>query len=125
MQPPASISWLVNAVGEDAALLFIESAGGQRIMVPRNAPGSLLSDLYGAELAAELVNHHGGSSYQVPLVKTWRAHVLARRGLSNNEIASRLGISWRQVSNLLQSDPSLDRKVGRGINPNQMDMFGI
>ena len=54
MQPPASISWLVNAVGEDAALLFIESAGGQRIMVPRKAPGTWSID----NIYTHSVRHH-------------------------------------------------------------------
>lgn len=126
MQPPASIAWLVDAVGEEEALAFIENAGGQRIWVPTKVGRSQLIELYGkAVVDALIAQHRGGVAYQVPLVKSWRAHILAKMGLSDNEICTRLGISWRQVSNLLSTDPSIDRKVARSSNSNQMDMFGV
>lgn len=126
MQPPASIAWLVDAVGEEEALAFIESAGGQRIWVPTKIGRSQLIELYGSAVVDALITQHrGGVAYQVPLVKAWRAHMLAKLGLSDNEICTRLGISWRQVSNLLSADPSIDRKVGRGSTPDQMDMFSV
>ncbi|GBR50048.1 hypothetical protein CSR02_00025 [Acetobacter pomorum] len=112
MKPPPSIAWLVEALGEETTLQFIETCGGQRIMIPRGYKGSLLENLYGEDLAKIIVEKHAGQPWQVPLAKTWRVYMLARRGLSHNEIAARLGISWRQVTNLYGKRPDVDRRVG-------------
>lgn len=51
--------------------------------------------------------------------------MLAKRGLSNNEIALRMGISWRQVPNLLRSDPAIDRTFKNPGNADQLGLFDL
>lgn len=125
MKPPPSIAWLVREIGEDATLRFIESAGGQRLRVPRDVSRARAMREYGDDVLEALVRRRGGINYQVPLVKSWRAHMLAKRGLSNNEIALRMGISWRQVPNLLRSDPTIDRTFKNPGNADQLGLFDL
>lgn len=125
MQAPSSISWLVDAVGEDAALEFIDGNAGKRLKIPRRIDGSYLVDLYGASLAQALVDrNYGNDDYQVPLVRGWRAHLLAKRGCCNNEIATRLGTSWRNVQKLLAQAP-VDRARCQRQPDGQLDIFGM
>lgn len=125
MQPPSSIAWLVDAVGEDAALEFIDGNAGRRLKIPRNVDGSQLVDLYGMALAQALVDHNfGNDDYQVPLLRGWRAHMLAKRGCCNNEIATRIGTSWRNVQKLLKQAP-VDRSRRYRHPDGQLDIFSL
>ncbi|MDI6653160.1 hypothetical protein QMA67_09435 [Gluconobacter japonicus] len=72
IRAPAGIDWLVSAVGEDVALSFLESVGGQRIQVPRTAEGSRLATLYGVDVASALSAEYGGLSVKIPVRKKWR-----------------------------------------------------
>nr|WP_298797460.1 hypothetical protein [uncultured Acetobacter sp.] len=123
MQAPSSISWLVDAVGEEAALEFIEANAGKRLYIPQNPNDCLLAELYGPELARAVCQYRGGEQYQVPLVKAWRVHVLANRGLNSNEIAVRTGLTWGRVSYLTQNVP-VERRKARVVHPGQADLFG-
>nr|WP_298796070.1 hypothetical protein [uncultured Acetobacter sp.] len=124
MQPPSSIAWLVDAVGENAALEFIDGNAGKRLKIPRSAENCQLAEIYGLPLAQALVDTYYGSDYQVPLVRAWRAHLLAGRGCSSNEIATRLGTSWRNVGKLLEKAP-VDRAKRRASHPGQLDIFSL
>lgn len=125
MEAPSSISWLVDAVGEDAALEFIDGNAGRRLKMPRQVDGSYLVDLYGRDLAQALVDrNYGNNDYQVPVLRGWRAHMLAKRGCCNNEIASRLGTSWRNVQKLLKKAP-VDRALRHRQPDGQLDIFGL
>ncbi|MBF0858816.1 helix-turn-helix domain-containing protein [Gluconobacter sp. LMG 31484] len=99
--PPATIKWLVDAVGEQEALSFVESSGGRRIWVPTKAKGSKLSTLYGQDVAEALCLHCGGEKYDVPLCRRWRIALLHCQGLTNSDIASRVGCRHSYVSKAL------------------------
>ncbi|GBQ27178.1 hypothetical protein AA0472_2341 [Acetobacter estunensis NRIC 0472] len=100
--PPHTISFLVDAVGETRALEFVESEAGKRLRIPRSADGSKLARLYGVEVARALCDWRGGEAWEVPLCRVWRARCYEAQGLNTNEIAFRLGLSFRAVIRLLK-----------------------
>jgi len=120
------IDWLVSAVGEDTALAFLESVGGQRIQVPRTAEGSRLATLYGVDVASALSAEYGGLSVEIPVCKKWRILVLAARGLPVNDIATRVGASWRYVRAVIQAGPAhirVERRRKSSEIPGQLPLF--
>ncbi|OUI99540.1 hypothetical protein [Acetobacter cibinongensis] len=123
MQAPSSISWLVDAVGEDAALEFVEANAGKRLYIPNQANGSVLEEMHGSDVATAVCRYRGGEQYQVPMARNWRVAMLAKRGFNNNDIAARTGLTWGRVSCLLQND-AVERPRIRPVNPGQLDMFG-
>ncbi|GAB6968450.1 hypothetical protein JCM25156A_24880 [Komagataeibacter kakiaceti JCM 25156] len=58
IRPPAQIDWLVAAVGAQAALSFIESAGGRRLWVPAKWVGSAFAATYGGDIAVRVGVDH-------------------------------------------------------------------
>ena len=114
MRAPAHIQFLVDAVGEDAALAFIESTGGQRIYVPAQPLGSKLAALYGEEIAGALGARWPGEKYEVPIARRWRIQLYAVRGLTINEICLRTGLGTSAVYDAL-SKPYLGATAPRRV----------
>lgn len=123
IEAPDNIAWLVEAVGEDEALAFIESVAGQRLKVPANASDSRLETLYGPEVAAAVCKYFGGILWEVPTLKRWRARVLARRGLTDNEIALRCGVTYRAVRGLLRHSERVERRRVVNRDERQQSLF--
>ncbi|NHO33310.1 hypothetical protein [Acetobacter fallax] len=111
IKPPAHIAWMVDAVGEDSALRFIESAAGQRLTIPRKAAGSRLAEVYGDDVASVICDRYGGDFYIVPMCKTWRIKLYARMGLTVNEMAARAGISFVAVHQKLASGDGRPERI--------------
>lgn len=123
IEAPDNIAWLVAAVGEDEALAFIESVAGQRLVIPRHASGSRLETLYGSEIARVVCDLFGGTLWEVPTVKSWRARCLARRGLTDNEIALRCGVNYRSVRRLLRHSERVERRRVVNRDDRQQTLF--
>lgn len=70
---PEQIRFLVNAVGVERTLLFIDSIGGRRIWVPKANKNSRFAQIYGEDIAAALSEEYGRTHYDVPLAREWRA----------------------------------------------------
>ena len=101
MRAPEHVAFLVEAVGEDAALAFIEAAGGQRLYVPAQGAGSRLAAVYGEGIATALSARFPGEKYEVPIARKWRIALLAARGLTVNEICQRVGLGKSAVYDVL------------------------
>lgn len=91
---PPEIARLIDMIGEEATLRFVEAHGGTRVHIrlgrtSRNG----LADLLGAAAASALAEAFGGEYLRVPLAKRWRAQHYRRQGLSYAAIARRLGCS--------------------------------
>lgn len=123
IEAPENIAWLVEAVGEDEALAFIEGVAGQRLVIPRNADGSRFETLYGSDIARAVCEMFGGVMWEVPTVKGWRARILARRGLTDNEIAIRCGINYRSVRRLLERGDQVARRRVCNQDDRQTSLF--
>ncbi|OUJ17074.1 hypothetical protein [Acetobacter sp. DsW_063] len=119
---PHTISWLVDAVGDDVALQFLESCAGQRLTVPMKADGSRLASLYGEDVARAICARHGGLHWFVPTCKSWRVAHYARMGMTVNEMAQRAGITFQGVHALLKSGGGRPPRE-RSVDPRQPDLF--
>jgi len=113
IRPPAHIQWIVEAVGEDGALAFIESAAGQRISVPIKASGSRLERVYGTNIARALCARYPGEKYDVPTVRKWRIHRYGEMGMPVNDIAARAGVAVNAVYQALRQTYTGDRPARR------------
>jgi hypothetical protein len=101
--PPHEIRWLTDVIGVEAALTLFEKSGGVLLYVPA-APkeDSPLAKLIGFEAAKALGRIKGGENIKPPLAKLWRTRVYHARGMSQADIARRLGIDASTVSRHLR-----------------------
>lgn len=98
---PEQIKFLVDAVGVENTLSFIDGVGGRRIWVPANSKNSKCAQVYGEDIAAALSEEYGGNHYDVPLAREWRALLFYCQGLTMSDIASRLGCSRSAVVRII------------------------
>lgn len=129
--PPPEISHLLAAIGEGPLLLLIERYAGTRIYVPSTPVGAAtLERVVGsAEAAAKLVealSAMGAEVIRVPLAKAWRARIYHGRGMSQAEIALKLGCNEVTVWKYLhdrggRADPRMT-VTKRAAAPGQMSL---
>lgn len=110
--PPVAAK-LADVIGSDNTMALLHHArcdeGRRFVRVPlRPRRGQVIVELIGMEAAAKLSNEYGGRVIHLPKLKAIdRAQRdaeikrMAAEGLSKAEIASRFGITARQVGNLL------------------------
>ncbi|MBM9400359.1 hypothetical protein JUN65_01965 [Gluconacetobacter azotocaptans] len=126
IRPPQHIAWLVQRVGQDDALQFIECAAGRRLFVPATAGGSRLAALYGDAIAEALSAQYGGEKYEVPSCREWRVRLYAQMGLTNDEMAQRAGVSYSGVVKILLRAQTVSERAARGnrsSHPDQLHLF--
>ncbi|MCH4024020.1 MAG: hypothetical protein LKH33_10440 [Acetobacter sp.] len=122
--PPDSISWLIDAVGEDEALRFIETVGGQRLIVPMNSSGSNLEKCWGPVIAEGLCDRFGGTAWFVPVARPWRVGLYSRMGMTINEITVRAGVSYSAVVKLRSAGRTASgRRAARPVDERQTALF--
>lgn len=112
---------LVNLLGRDGFVRLAEAYGGQRLYVPLDPDGSDLARRLGAEIATKLSGRYGKSYLRVPLARELRARQYRERGMSNGDIASRLGMTETGVDKMMHRMPA---KPVKGSDPRQLKMFG-
>lgn len=101
----SELASLVELLGSDVTLKLVEAYGGTRRGVPKFMPAAHeLRDLLGDAGFALLFQYFGGSEIAVPMARQWRFEVYKNRGLKTKEIARRIGLSERRVSQLLNGD---------------------
>ena len=106
--PPGQISFLVEVLGLDDTLRLIEAYGGTALWVPKgvgNSSAALrdkLEQQFGKPTARELIRGFGGGVIKVPLCPAWRTALYQHRGLSQAEIALKLGCHADTVSRRLK-----------------------
>lgn len=124
IRPPAQIDWLVGAVGEQAALSFIECAGGRRLWVPAKWVGSELAATYGEDVARALAERYGGNAVDIPVLRPWRIRMFRMMGLSCSDIAARVGVDRCTVVRTLARGPRIERpRKSWQTDPGQMRLF--
>ncbi|GAA3682228.1 MULTISPECIES: hypothetical protein [Acetobacter] len=94
---PESVECLVDAAGVDTVLAFLEAFGGTRMYVPKRADTSQLTQMYGDELAGAICSYFGPGYWDVPMHKAWRVLCYRNAGMTVGEMATRTGLSERQI----------------------------
>jgi len=88
-------------LGVEAFVSLAERFGGRRLYVPQTiGPDHEIVAAIGAEAAAKLMRRYSLAFIRVPLARGLRARHYRARGLSNGEIASKLGITETGVDKL-------------------------
>lgn len=117
----ASTAELHRLLGEADFLRLVEAYGGTRLFLPRSAAKESLTEAVSAKAAAALAERYAGSYIRVPLARELRARHYRAAGLSNAQIARRLGIAETGVDKLFDRMPNKPVK-GSG-DPRQADLF--
>lgn len=113
------MSWMLaqlrETIGDEATLALVEARGGLTVSVPETArEGQVLAEIVGLAAAEKLSQLYAREVIQVPLAKDWRIEIYAAQGMTNPEIAKRLGMTTRRVR-------SARRRI-EGPSP-QLDLF--
>jgi hypothetical protein len=88
-------------LGVPALVALAERFGGRRLYVPQSlGPGHEIAQAIGPEAAAKLVRRYSLAFIRVPLARELRARHYRAAGLSNGDIASKLGITETGVDKL-------------------------
>lgn len=94
---PAEIEYLTSLIGEEKALMLIETYGGSRVLIPRSLEAATkLAMLIGTKNAAAMVQAHRGVQLSIPACKPWRVRLYASRGWTTAQIALKLG--WDETT---------------------------
>lgn len=106
---------LLHLLGAEDFLKLVERYGGTRLYV--SGAGRSLSRALGRAGAQALASRYQGSYIRVPLARSFRARTYRESGLSNAEIARRLGVTETGVDKIFAR---MDEKPAKG---SQLDLF--
>ncbi len=112
---------LLRLLGEDAYLRLAEAYGGIRLFVPQ-AGDTQLAEAIGTAAARVLTSRYGRSYLRVPLARAARARQYRSHGMSNAQIARKLGIAESSVDKLFARMPDKPKKGSA--DPRQLKLFG-
>ncbi|MCQ9148395.1 hypothetical protein HWX16_17015 [Ochrobactrum intermedium] len=116
------VAELLGLLGEDGLIRLAEEHAGIRLYVPSNIDRSQLIDSVGIDIANKLSRRYGGDYISVPLVRDLRARRYRDDdGLSNAQIARKLGITENGVEKLFQRSPVKYRT--KKSDDRQIEMF--
>lgn len=125
--PIENLSGLAEVIGWDAVLLLVRRFGGQRFYVRlKMKDGDPLVAAIGADAAALMVEHYGNTEIYLPITLRRecevRALIAAEPKISANEVARRVGVSYRYVEKLLNR--SATKLPGNDQLTPQLTLFG-
>jgi hypothetical protein len=115
---------LRSILGREGFVKLAQSFGGTRLYVPyRLADDGELVEVLGREIAEKLSRALAPATIRVPLARRDRALFYRERGLSNRQIARRLGIGETGVEKLFAREPGLSERPNRAHSSKQLDLF--
>lgn len=115
---------LLHTLGEDGFFVLVEAHAGMRLYIPADPDRSDLPGTIGIEYATHLSNLFRGGYIKVPLAREFRALRYRDRGLSNKDVARKLGLTENGVERLFNR--ARKTKPGRGKKPKdtrQIELF--
>jgi hypothetical protein len=93
---------LAELLGEADFVRLVEEYGGTRLYVPQTASGTQVSKTLGEAIASRLSSRYGRDYLLVPLARDLRTKHYRAAGLSNAQIARRLGITESGVERIFR-----------------------
>ncbi len=115
---------LLAMLGEKAFFALVEAHAGIRLYVPADPHRSQLPETIGYDAALRLARAYPGGYIRIPLARVFRTIQYTRSGMSNSEIARRLGVTERGVEQLLQRARTQEPvHRPRKKDPRQLEMF--
>ncbi|RFC63621.1 hypothetical protein DYI37_11490 [Fulvimarina endophytica] len=115
---------LRELLGDEDFLKLVENFGGDRLYVPQSVTETKVSNALGEEAAAKLAKRYGGDYPRIPLARAFRArHYRSALGLTNPEVADRLGMTVSGVEKLFSRHPAKRAPRPRAVDARQADLF--
>lgn len=118
----ASVAQLSALLGPAAFIRLVETYGGTRLFIPEDGDDKDITAEIGEDARRKLADRWGGFHIRVPLAKEFRARHYRAGGLSNAQIARKLGMTEPGVNQLFGRMKSVPVK-GSG-DPLQLKLFG-
>lgn len=115
------ISELISLLGEADFIRLSEEFGGIRLYVAENTNSSQIVDKMGNQIAARLAEHYLKNYLKVPLAHQLRARHYRATGMSNAQVARKLGMTESGVEKLFRREPAEYRRSKA--DARQIDMF--
>lgn len=128
LRPPAHIAMIVDALGQERAILFLLEFGGGQLTVSRRPTGrSRVADVIGIDGAASIAEIADTLPRRIPTAKPWIARVWAAGGMPVDEISRRLHVANVAVNKWLKDPRTGERRPGRPrtemTDPRQLRLF--
>lgn len=125
MRPEHHLSrHLVQILGEEDFVRLCQELGGTRVYVPYHCrPESELVDAVGVEACEKLSRALAPATIRVPLARRERALYYRAAGLSNPQIARKLGITETGVDKLFGREVSLPDRPGSARSDRQLSLL--
>ena len=111
---------LLALLGEDGLIALAEAFGGRRLYIPRAiGRDHEIAAALGMVKATKLTDYYAGAQLRVPLARELRARQYRAGGLSNGEIATRLGMAETGVDKMFAR---MDRPPKKGSSQLALDI---
>lgn len=109
---------LLHLLGEEAFLALVDAFGGRRLYVAGRFPDDHpVARAIGPDAAARLSCRYAPDILRVPLAREHRARHYRAQGMSNGEIATKLGMTETGVEQLFRRTPKPPRKGSAVVKP--------
>jgi hypothetical protein len=112
---------LLRLLGESDFIALCENFGGTRLFLPKGDGRGALKAVVSDDSFAKLNDYFAGSYIRVPLARALRARHYRAAGLSNAQIAVKLGVTETAIDK--QFTRMVDKPVKGSANPHQIDLF--
>lgn len=113
---------LLRLLGPAGLVRLAEFHGGTRLYVPESPERSKMAGDLGVEILKKLSSRFSRDYISVPLARELRARHYRAAGLSNADIAQKLGLAESAVNRLFRRMDNVPVK-GSG-DPRQLKLFG-
>jgi hypothetical protein len=114
---------LLEMLGEAGVLRLVEAYAGLRQFIPKDPENSDVTARLGIEITTLLAKAYGGNTIPVPLARTFRARIYRDSGMSNREIAARLGLTENGVQKIFIREKKAGRPLKSKRDHRQLDLF--
>ncbi len=125
MEEGRLLTHLRAVLGEEGFVHFCQALGGTRVYVPYKCRDeNEIVEAIGRELADKLSRALARATIRVPLARRERAlYFRGTEGLSNAQIARKLGITEGGVNKLFAREQDLPDKAASGRSPAQFELL--
>lgn len=115
---------LAAVLGQEGLVRFCQEYGGTRVYVPHKlADDHDIVTTIGRDLADKLSRAMAPCTIRVPLARRERALYYRAAGMSDAQIARRLGITENGVGKLFSREADLPDRPGKGTSPAQLTLL--
>lgn len=114
---------LLQILGEADFVRLCQELGGTRVYVPYKSENSELAGAIGAEASEKMSRALAPATIRVPLARRERALHYRAEGMSNPQIARKLGITETGVDKLLAREANLPDRPGSAKSAAQLTLL--